>query len=350
MEGITLGNKTIDAGSPPYFIAEIGSNHNGEMRLAKSLIDSAVDAGADAVKFQSWTESSLISRSEYLKNTKYEDPHRHFGSLKEMVQRYQLTPGQHRELSAYCKTKNIDFISTPFSESEVDLLMELDVPYFKVASMDVNNLRLLSYIGTKNLPVILSTGMSSLGEIERAISILRSGGSDSIGLLHCISIYPPKHEDLNLRNIPMLRRAFGVPVGYSDHSIGVTIPCAAIALGACVIEKHFTLDKSLAGWDHAISADPAEMKQLVKDGGDVFQALGSAVRHLNTAELEKRKAFRRCCVVNRELPAGHVLQDSDLEFKRPGNGIHPDEAKYIIGRSLKRALNADEIVTWADFI
>ncbi len=257
---IKIGNKEIKNYGEPYIIAEIGANHNGDIELAKKLIDKAVECGADAVKFQSWTPTSLICKEEYDKNQVYNDsPKKHFGSLKAMVEKYYLREEQHFELKEYCDKIGVDFCSTPFSKEEVDLLMKLNVPFIKVASMDINNLELLRYMAKQNKPIILSTGMSTLGEIEKAVEVIEEEGNNQIILLHCISIYPPAYEDINLNNILMLEKAFNYPVGFSDHTIGTSIPLAAVALGSCIIEKHFTLDKDMPGWDHEISADPEEL-------------------------------------------------------------------------------------------
>ena len=261
-------NREIFNYSEPYIIAEIGANHNGDMNLAKKIIDSAKDCGVDAVKFQSWTPKSLISKKEYDENTEYNDGDggkKHFGSLKEMVEKYYLKEGQHFELKEYCNQIGVDFCSSPFSNKEVDLLNKLDVPFFKIASMDINHLELLKYVAKQDKPILLSTGMSSIPEIEKALETIKNEGNNKIILLHCISIYPPEHKDINLNNIKMLQDAFGFPVGFSDHSIGTAVPLASIALGACVIEKHFTIDKNLPGWDHQISADTLEMKQIVEE-------------------------------------------------------------------------------------
>lgn len=348
MEPLNLYGRLVGTKLPPYIIAEIGANYNGDMKLCKRLIDSAIDCGVDAVKFQSWSKTSLISKAEYARNTSYADKNRHFGSLEEMVERYQFTPEQHHEVSAYCKERGIAFVSSPFSPGEVDLLESLDVPCYKVASMDINHLKLLSYIGSKRRPVILSTGMATLGEIERAMYTLRGAGSGPIALLHCISIYPPAAGDIHLRNIPMLEKTFDVPVGFSDHTIGTHIPIAAVALGACIIEKHFTLDKDMDGWDHWISADPPEMKTLVEEAKTAFAALGSFVRTVSPAEMGKRLKFRRRVVLRRAMKKGEVLTEADLDFKRPGNGIPPDETAYVVGRKLRRDCLFDEEIEWAD--
>ena len=227
----------------PYIIAEIGANHNGDIELAKKMIKSAVDCGADAVKFQSWTNKSLIAQVEYDNNQVYNDSKKkHFGSLYEMVDKYALTNEDHLELKKYCDDIAVDFVSTPFSIEEVDLLMELDVPYFKIASMDINNFELLKYVAKTMKPVIISTGMSTLSEIDKAVRTIVDEGNNDIVILHCISIYPPKNEDINLNNIKMLQDAFRFPIGFSDHSFGTAIPLASVALGSCIIEKHFLLN------------------------------------------------------------------------------------------------------------
>jgi len=342
-----IGNQEVEDFSKPYIIAEIGATHNGDMDLAKEIIDSAKQCGCDAVKFQSWTPDSLIAKEEYDRNQHYHDsPKKHFGSLKEMVEKYYLRAEQHHELKRYCDKIGIEFCSTPFSEDETDLLEELGVHFYKIASMDINNPRLLKHVAGKGKPIILSTGMSTLSEIENAIKTIEREGNHQIILLHCIAIYPPAYKDINLNNIPMLRQTFGYPVGFSDHSIGVSIPLASVALGSCVIEKHFTLDKDMSGWDHEVSANPEEMKMIVEESRNIAKALGSYGRVVNQAEEEKKLKFRRSVVVGKDLKKGHILTDKDLAFKRPGSGIRPDEANYLIGRTLKQDIVRDELLRW----
>jgi N-acetylneuraminate synthase len=345
-----IKNREIKNYGKPYVIAEIGANHNGDMELAKKMIDSAVECGADAVKFQSWTNKSLIAQAEYDNNQKYDDsPKKHFGSLKEMVDKYYLREEQHQMLKAYCDDIGVDFCSTPFSEQEVDMLEQMDVPFFKVASMDINNLRLLKYIAKKNKPVILSTGMSSLAEIETAVKTIEEMGNSEIIILHCISIYPPDAKDIHLNNILMMQKAFPkYPIGFSDHTIGVSVPIAAVALGAAIIEKHFTTDKELPGWDHEISANPDEMRFIVEQGKIVNEAMGSFEKIVSLAEENKKAKFRRSIVLTRDIEEGEILTEADLTFKRPGTHIRPDEEKYVVGRRLKRSMREDEILDWGD--
>jgi N-acetylneuraminate synthase len=334
----------------PYIIAEIGSNHNGDMDLARKIIDAAVETGVHAVKFQSWTPQSLIAKEEYEANTVYtDDPKKHWGSLREMVEEYYLREEQHAELNEYCKSKGVDFCSTPFSKEEADLLMELDVPFFKVASMDINNLRLLRYLGNTGKPVILSTGMATMGEIEQAILTVEETGNKNIVLLHCVSVYPPEMETINLRNITTLQQAFGYPVGFSDHTIGSAIPLASVALGACLIEKHFTIDKDLPGWDHMISADPDEMSVITSESENIVISLGSTRRVLSEAEKEKMPKMRRSIVASQNLKKGDIIKSEDLVFKRPGTGIAPDQESVVVGRKTSRDIEEDEVLRWSDF-
>lgn len=348
MKQFNVHERPVGPAHPPYVIAEIGSNHNGDLQLCYELIDAAAECGVHAVKFQSWSSSSLVGRAEYERNTVYTDTKKHFGTLQEMVEAYQFTPEMHHLAKERCVQRGVHFLSTPFAPEEVDLLESLDVGAYKVASMDVNHPVLLRKIAATGKPVILSTGMASLGEVETAIQVLKDAGAAAICLLHCVSIYPPEPEDVHLRNIPMLQVAFDLPVGFSDHTLGLAVPLASVALGACVIEKHFTLDTDMEGWDHAISADPEQMRRLVEESRVVHATLGSSVRTVSQAEMEKRKKFRRRIVLRREVPAGHVLTLEDLDFKRPGTGIGPDEYERVVGRKVTRPLRVDHELEWSD--
>jgi len=334
----------------PFIIAEIGSNHNGDMNLAKEIIDAAKSCGVDAVKFQSFNDKSLICKSEYEANTKYNDsPKKHFGSLEEMVKKYYLREEQHYELKEYCDKIGIVFSSSPFSKEEVELLIKLDVPFLKIASMDINNFPLLRVMAATGKPLILSTGMATLAEIDQAVRIIEKEGNSKIVLLHCISIYPPEYKDIHLRNITMLQQTFPYPVGFSDHSMGTHIPLAAVTLGSCVIEKHFTIDKEMPGWDHEISADPAEMSAIVAQSKMVNTALGSFNRIVSDAEEIKKLKFRRSLVAAHDLMAGQVIGSDDIISKRPGTGLSAELADLITGRKLKRAIESDTLLKWEDF-
>ena len=349
MELLTIAGRTIGPGHPPYVIAELGANHNGDMELCRRLIDAAHAAGADAVKFQSWTRRSLISSAEYERNTRYAAAQK-APSLVEAVERYQMTADRLREAADYCRSLGVVWFASCFSAEEVELLESLQAPAYKIASMDVNHLPLLRHVASTGKPVLLSTGMATLGEVEHALATLREGGAGPVALLHYLSVYPSPPRLVNLRMMHTWAQAFGVPVGYSDHTLGTAVPLAAVALGACAIEKHFTLDRNLEGWDHAISADPAELRALVDGCRDVFQAMGSAVRAVSPEELDKRRTFRRGMVAARALRGGERLAESDVDFKRPGVGIRPDELEYVVGRTLARDVAADEELAWPDLL
>jgi sialic acid synthase SpsE len=349
MEKLNIAGRLVGPGEPPYIIAEIGANHNGDIDLCKKLVDAAQECGADAAKFQSWSKSSLISKAEYARNTRYGPDNGKLLSLEDEVERYQLTPDQHYEIARHCEERGITFFSSCFSFAEVDLLESLDVPAYKIASMDVNHLPLLKRVARTSKPVILSTGLATLGEIERALSVLQSAAAGPVALLHCVSIYPSPPEIVNLRNIQMMQTAFDVPIGYSDHSIGAAIPIAAVALGACIIEKHFTLNKSMEGWDHAVSADPLELNYIIRESRNVCEALGSTTRTINDDQFDKRKVFRRRMVAIRSLKKGQTLSADDVDFKRPGTGIAPDELRYVVGRPVLRDIKCEDELEWADF-
>lgn len=348
MEQLSIAGRVVGPGAPPYVIAEIGSNHNGDMELCRRLVDAARDAGADAVKLQSWTRESLISSAEYARNTRYA-AERKAPTLEDAVRQYQMTPDRIEEIVRYCEDRGVVCFSSCFARSEVDALEALSAPAYKIASMDVNHLPLLEHVGRTGKPVLLSTGMATLGEVERALGTLRDAGAVAVVLLHCVSLYPCPPEAVHLSMIETWRRAFDVPVGYSDHTLGSAVSVAAAALGACVIEKHFTLDTSMEGWDHALSADPDELRAIVHGAGAAWRALGSGARQIGPDELAKRRAFRRRMVARRPLRSGDAVCAEDVEFKRPGTGIQPDELRYIVGRRVVRDVAADDELEWADF-
>lgn len=335
----------------PYVIAEIGANHNGDIVLAKKIIDEAVHCGADCVKFQSWTKDSIFSKKTYEDNYFLGDDYRDRTdyTLEQIVDKYHIDEGKHRELKAYCDSVGIDFNSTPFSKREVDLLTdELDVPFIKIASMDLNNIPFLKYIASKQKPVVISTGLCGLTEINNAVEILETEGCRGIVLLHCVSIYPPLDETVNLNNIDMLKENYGYPVGYSDHTIGTVAPIMSIAKNAKVIEKHFTLDKNMEGWDHKISADPFELRTICDAAKVGYKMLGSFRRRVNESK-ERREAFQRSIVAARKIKKGETIRIEDIDYKRPGTGISPQYYEFLIGKAAKRDIDYDEIIQLEDF-
>lgn len=319
----------------PYVIAEIGANHNGDMEQARAHVRAAKAAGADAAKFQSWG-TGLFAKSVYEANAE----------LKEAVAAYAVGESDMAALAAYCRETGIDFASTPCSTAEVIALDALDPPFVKVASMDLNNDWMLRDAAKTGRPIILSTGFSTLAEIEHALKTLEGVGHKETVLLHCIAMYPPPEDDyVNLRNMEMLRDSFGYPVGYSDHTIGVEVTLAAIALGAVVIEKHFTLDKKLPGWDHAVSADPSDMAIITSAARRIPAALGSRRRIVSEGERQNADIMRRSIVAALDIRAGEVLTEQHLEFRRPGTGISPNDAGRILGRVARHDIAADSLLS-----
>ena len=338
-----MGNKLIGEGKPCFIIAEAGVNHNGSLELAKKLIDAAKDARADAVKFQTFKAENVViknaRKAEYQKIAKEE-------SQYEMLKKLELTEEDFRELADYAKKKNILFLSSPFDKESVDLLYELDMPAFKVASGEITNFPLLRYIAKKAKPIILSTGMSTLGEVEEALNVIRSEGAEDVILLHCVSNYPARMEDVNLRAMETLKQAFKIPVGFSDHTLGITASIAAVALGACVIEKHFTLDRNLPGPDHKASLEPDELKEMVKAIRDVENVLGGGIKRPTTNEEEIKKIARRSVIAKIDISEGTVITEDMLDVKRPGTGIEPKYFDLIIGMRAKKDIKKSDIVTW----
>lgn len=335
----------------PYIIAEIGANHNGDMDLAIKMIDMAKKCGADCVKFQSWTKDSIFSKKVYNDNYFLKDDYRNRTdyTLEEIVDKYHIEENQHLALKKHCDLIDIEFTSTPFSKVEVDLLVDkLNVPFIKVASMDLNNIPFLKYIATKGKPVVISTGLCSLGVVDEAVTTLRNNGCSDIYLLHCVSIYPPCDTQVNLNNIDLLRMAFGLPIGYSDHTLGTIAPIISIGKGVCIIEKHFTLDKNMIGWDHKISATPDELEEICKAAQHGYLMLGSYSK-IVSEDKERREAFQRSIVAARKIKKGEVITESDIDYKRPGTGISPKYYKFVIGKKARRNIEYDEMLQMEDF-
>lgn len=335
----------------PYIIAEIGSNHNGDMNIARKLIDAAKEAGADCVKFQSWSKETIFSKKTYDENYFLSDDYRERDdyTLEKIVEEYSISEVELLEMKKYADLVGIDCTSTPFSKAEVDFLVdEMQADFIKIASMDLNNYQFLDYIARKQKPIILSTGLSTLSEIDTAIRTIESAGNDQIIILHCVAIYPTDDIDVNLKNIDSLSKIYPYPVGFSDHTLGTCIPLAAVAKGACLIEKHFTLDKNMEGWDHKVSATPNEMKTIVENSRRIHEALGDT-RIIQVESIERQNAFRRSIVAAKEISEGDIITDDMLDFKRPGTGLAPEAIKYMIGKKVKRDISLDEIINIEDF-
>lgn len=333
-----------------FIIAEAGVNHNGDVLLAKQLVDAAHRAGADAVKFQTWKPGELTGRFAvkvpYLETSMPKDESRF-----ELSRRLCLPYETFRELNAYCETVGIQFLSTPDGFESLDFLVdELNMSMIKVGSTELNHLAFLEAVGKKRRPVILSTGLGSLGEVEAAVEALRrTGGSDlPITVLQCTSQYPAPPEEMNLKVMKTFARAFDLPVGLSDHSTGYEASIAAIALGAAVVEKHFTLDRTMAGPDHAASLEPEELARMVGALRRVVTMLGNGLKRPTPSELRNMSGIRRSVVAARDLAEGTVLAIADLACKRPGTGILPEDMETLIGFRVNRAMALDEPISWAD--
>jgi N-acetylneuraminate synthase/N,N'-diacetyllegionaminate synthase len=338
--------------SKVLIIAEAGVNHNGNIELAKKLIDVARDAGADFVKFQTFIAEKNISRED--PKARYQDAN--YGSQDsqlDMVRKYELSKENHLDLIAHCKKRGINFLSTAFDLESIELLEELASPMYKIPSGEIISLPYLKKIASLKKPVILSTGMASLGEIENAINVLIGGGvrRDDIIVLHCNTEYPTPMYDVNLRAMLSIGDAFKVKIGYSDHTLGIEVPIAAVALGAVVIEKHFTLKKTLPGPDHAASLEPAELKAMVKAIRNVELAIGgNGVKEPSQSELKNISVARKSIHIAKDLQAGHILTNDDLIALRPGDGISPMQWDFVVGRQLTRCKKKFDKLSYSDVI
>ncbi len=330
-----------------FVIAEAGVNHNGDLLKAYRLVDEAKKAGADAVKFQ--TSIPLKSISKYAKMAKYQiDNIGEETSMIEMAKKISLPFDSFRKLKKYCDEIGIIFLSTPFHLEAADFLNDL-VPYFKVPSGEITNYPLLENIAKKRKPIILSTGMCSLSEIEEAIEIFYNEGNKNIILLHCTSNYPCPFNEVNLKAMQTLAYAFKLPIGYSDHTLGIEVPIAAVAMGAKIIEKHFTLDKKLPGPDHKASLEPNELKEMVKAIRNIEKALGDGIKKPNKSEIEIMKVARKSLIATKDIRAGEIIKESDIAIKRPGTGIPPKFKEIVIGMKILKNVSKDEIIKWEDF-
>jgi N,N'-diacetyllegionaminate synthase len=326
-------------------IAEAGVNHNGDMALARQLIDVAAAAGADMVKFQTFSADRLVTRgankAEY--QNRSTDPAE---SQHAMIQRLELDRAMHDELIAYSRLKGIAFFSTGFDIESLELLAELGMDRFKVPSGEITNLPYLRHMGSYGKPVILSTGMATLGDIEAALDVLVDSGvpRDAITILHCNTEYPTPMSDVNLRAMVSMRDAFGVSVGYSDHTLGIEVPIAAVALGASVIEKHFTLDRNLPGPDHKASLEPHELAAMVAAIRNIESALGDGIKRPTASELRNKPVARKSLVAARPIKAGETFSAECVSVKRPGTGLSPMQWDSVMGRVARRDFAADELI------
>ena len=344
---IRIGARSIGYGKPVFLIAEAGVNHNGDLRLAKQLVDVAAEAGADAVKFQTFRAEELVTASAPKAKYQIGTTGAEEAQL-DMLKRLELSHQAHRELIEHCSTRGILFLSTPFDFGSADLLETLGVLAYKIASGEITNWLFLGHIASKKKPVIISTGMSDMGEVEQAVGVLRAAGCSELAILHCTSSYPAPPESVNLRAMQAMSDAFHVPVGLSDHTEGIEAALAAVALGACVIEKHFTLDRSLPGPDHKASLEPGELAAMVRSIRIVESTLGDGLKRATSVEEDVKDVARRSIVARRTIASGTLITQDLLTFKRPGTGIPPSEYKRVIGRKAARTIASDTLIKFED--
>lgn len=327
-----------------FIIAEAGVNHNGNIELAKQMIDAAAEAKADAVKFQTFKSEKLVvknaSKAEYQKRTTSSDE-----TQLEMLKKLELDVEAHNILCNYCKDKNIMFLSTAFDMDSIDLLNNIGIEIFKIPSGELTNYPYLRKIAQLKKKVILSTGMSYLKEIEEAVNVLKENGADDITVLHCSTEYPTPMKDVNLNAMKTIEEKLNVNVGYSDHTLGIEIPIAAVAMGAVVIEKHFTLDRNMEGPDQQASLEPHELKEMVKNIRNIELALGSKEKKPSKSEFKNIPIVRKSIVAKRKITKGEVLDEKNLICKRPGTGISPMRWNEVIGKKASKDFEEDELIS-----
>ena len=349
MKTIRIGEHIIGEGHPAFIIAEAGANHDRNFDQAIRLVDIAAQAKAQAVKFQTYSAESMYSTKtpeiESIKNKL-----RPGETIVDLIRRIEIPRDWHRKLDDACNERGVLFMSTPFDLAAVKQLEETGVLAYKIASFEITHLPLLKAVGQTGKPVILSTGMASLGDIELALETLAAAGNDQVALLHCSSLYPADYADLNLRAMDTMRQAFGCPVGFSDHTMGITSDIAAVARGADIIEKHYTIDRSLPGPDHGFALEPDELVAMVQAIRDTEAALGSPAKGRTVAEEEHYHKARRSLVAARDIPKGKTIEEEDLAVKRPGFGIHPRNIELLVGRKPIVDIAADDILLWEMFL
>jgi N,N'-diacetyllegionaminate synthase len=326
-----------------FVIAEAGVNHNGDIEIAKQLIDAASEAGADAVKFQTFQADSLVCRTAKKAEYQLETTDR-TETQYDMLKKLELTPQMHRELIEHCLKRNIMFLSTPFDLESIKLLSELGMQIYKIPSGEITNLPYLREIAKQQKKIILSTGMSSMDEVKAAVNVLKNNGTEELTLLHCNTQYPTPISDVNLLAMVKMREETGLPVGYSDHTQGIEVPIAAAALGAEVIEKHFTLDRKMEGPDHKASLEPQELMQMVVGIRKIESALGSKIKQVSESEMTNVAIVRKSIVAAANIKRGEKYTEKNITTKRPATGISPMMWDEIIGKTADRDYKVDEII------
>ncbi len=341
---IKIDGRFLGEGESCFIVAEVGVNHNGSVDMAKRLIDAAKDSGADAVKFQAFKAEKLVTK--YAEKSDYQKETTSSKSQYDMLKKLELTDKEIIELFRYASKKGIIFLSSAFDKESVDLLNRLGIPAFKVPSGEITNFPLLAYIAEKKKPIILSTGMSTMNEIKEALTVVRKMGVTDIVLLHCVTSYPAKTEEANLRVIEVWKQSFGLPIGFSDHTLGIIAPITAVALGAVLIEKHLTLNKTLPGPDQRASLEPSGFKEMVRNVREIEKALGDGVKRPTEEEEKIKKVVRRSVVAKVKIGKGKIITQDMLDFKRPGIGLEPKDVDKVIGMKAKQNIMPDELITF----
>lgn len=348
VQKIQVGERFIGTGEPVFIIAEAGVNHNGDLELARQLIDIAAESGADAVKFQTFKAEKLVSKKArkaayQVANTGNND------SQYEMLKKLELPFEAHQELKEYAEKQGIAFMSTPFDEEAIDFLDKLGMPVFKSPSGELTNLPYLKYMASKGKPMIISTGMATLEEVETAMQTVREAGLKELVVLHCTTNYPCPVEDANLLAMETLGNATESLIGYSDHTEGILVPSMAVAMGAVVIEKHYTLDRNLPGPDHKASLEPAELKEMIDQIRLIERIRGTGKKMPTASEQQIAEVARKSVIVAQDIPAGTVLTKEMLVIKRPGTGVSPAKLDQVLGKKTTQALKQDQPLQWGDF-
>ncbi len=341
---IKIADRPVGEGCPCFIIAEAGINHNGDISIAKKMIDFAVDCGVDAVKFQTFTAKEFISNEDEIYEYKSQGKTVKESMLK-MFERNEFAEEEWGEIADYCKRKEVIFFSTPQNLSDLKLLLKIGVPAIKVGSDDLINLPLLEEYSKKGLPMIISTGMAYLSEIDEAIRIIEKNNKE-LAVLHCVSSYPAEFEELNLRKINTLKKAFPkCVIGFSDHSKGIMAGITVVALGAKILEKHFTLDKNMPGSDHWFSADPKELEDLIKGVRNIEKSLGSSDIKPTEKEIEMRELCHRSITVSQDIKKGEILTKENITMQKPGTGLAPKFIDFVVGRKAKQDIKKGELIT-----
>lgn len=346
MKSITFGKFGIGKDFPCFFIAEAGVNHNGSLDLAKKLVDAAIESGADAVKFQTFTAEKVVTSDASMCDYQVDNTGKQESQL-EMIKKFELPLESFKELKSYCDEKGILFLSTPHSADTVDFLDEL-VPIHKIGSGDITNFPLLRQIARKGKPILISTGMAAMEEIEEAVNVIKAEGNEQVIVLHCTTNYPCPLDQVNLNAMTTIRNKTGCLVGYSDHTDSIMTSYIAVSLGARVIEKHFTLNKHLPGPDHKASLDPGELKEMIEKTRLSEKVLGSFEKKPTMAEIEILKVVRKSIVSNKFIPQDTVITEDMLTIKRPASGIEPRHLSKVVGKTALKDIEIDTLISWED--